>query len=367
MSAPALNTRSARKVAAILLVGAGLLGGCGGGRSQDVNTVLRDAFHPSKPIASGQVNLAFGLTATGAASVQQPFSLRVQGPFESQGTGKLPRFALSVTVNTSGRPVSVGATATGSQLFLTLQGIPFVAPDSLYQQFKQGYTQSSAAQKGGGAATFASLGLDPRSWLIHPRVVGTSTVDGVAVEHVAAGLNLQQFLNDLGHISTQGGSLGAGAGLTAAQRTALGQSVKSANADVYIGRDDHFLRNLTVQAQLAAPASAGAALGGLRTGTLDLTLSFADVNRPVTISAPANAQPLSRLTQLLGASGGTGTGGLATGATGATGATASAAPPTSTGSSAPPTPAQQAYLQCTGRAGQDVAALQRCGPLLHGK
>jgi hypothetical protein len=336
--------------------------GCGGGGSQGVSAVLRQAFHPSTPIRSGKVDLSFGLSATGLAAARQPFSLRVQGPFESQGSGQLPRFALSVTLNGSGRSATVGATATGRQLFVELQGVSFVAPDSVYQQFKQGYAQSSAAAGAKkGQTTFASLGIDPSGWLAHPRQAGSATVGGADTVHVVSGLDVSRFLNDLGRVSSTGNNLGLGAGLSAAQRAALSRSVTSARVDLYAGRSDHVLRRLTVHAALAAPADASSALGGLKAGTLDLTLAFSDVNQPQTIAAPANAQPLSKLTGLLGAlSGATGATGTGSNSTG-TGSALGTAQPQLTGQ----TPAsQQAYVNCAAKAGQNVSALQRCAPLL---
>jgi hypothetical protein len=358
----ALNTLRHRVVAPLgaiagLLVMAMTAVGCGGSGSPGVSSVLRQAFHPSTPIRSGKVDLSFGLAATGLASVSQPFSLRVQGPFESQGSGQLPRFDLSVTLNGAGRSTTVGATATGRQLFVKLQGVPFVAPDSVYQQFKQGYAQSSAAAGAKkGQTTFASLGIDPSGWLSHPRQAGGATVGGADTVHVVSGLDVPRFLNDLGRVSSTGNNLGLGAGLSAAQRAALSRSVTSARVDVYAGRSDHVLRRLTVHAALAARADASSALGGLKTGTLDLTLAFSDVNQPQAISAPANAQPLSKLTGLAGA---------LSGATGGTGSAGSATAP-SVATPAPSASGQQAYIQCATTAGQNVAALQRCASLLSG-
>lgn len=351
-----MNTLRGRTVALLAAFAAAAMtiaiAGCGGG-SGDVGSVLRDAFHPQRPIRSGRIDLSFGLSAVGLASVRQPFALRVQGPFQSTGGGQLPRFSLAVMLNGGGRSVDVGATATGSQLFVVLQGVPYLAPASVYQQVKQGYAQSSAtaaARKTPG--TFASLGIDPNRWLILPRRVGISQVGGTQSVHVTAGLDVPRFLADLARVSSTGSSLGLGGGLSAAQRAAIARSVSASRVDVYAGRADHALRRLNVHAVLTPPASARAALGGLRSGTLDFTLGFSDVNRPQAIAAPANAQPLSKLAGALGQLSGLTTTGSTTGATGSTGSTGVGG--------------QQAYLQCVQQAGQDVRAMQRCGALLSG-
>lgn len=374
MNARALNTLPRRLVAVLATLSTlAAVAGCGGGGASDVPAILRQAFHPSTPISSGRLDLSFGLTATGVASARQPFALHVQGPFQGTGSGRLPRFDLGVTLTAGGRTVDVGATATGSQLFLKVQGVPYLAPDSIYQQVKQGYAQSASATASRRTpGTFASLGIDPQAWLVHPRNVGTVTLAGVPAVHVSAGLDVPRFLSDLGRVSSAGSSFGLGAGLTPAQRSALSQSVSSARVDVYAARDDHVLRQLGVHAVVAATGAASAALGGLRSGTLDFTLAFSDVNRPQPIGAPAHAQPLSNLAAALGATGGVGTGGVASappgssggaGASGGSGATSGAG---GSAAAAGSTASQQAYLQCVQRAGQDLEALQACGSLLHG-
>jgi hypothetical protein len=282
------------------------LAGCGGG-SQSVSSIVAQAFHPSQRINSGRLDLSLGLSATGVATLTAPAALRLQGPFQSTGPGRLPRFALGVDLDSSQSKLTLGATSTGRRLFIELQGISFQAPGSAFRQLEQGYAQSTAASpQGSGQSSFASLGIDPSAWIVHPQRGRDGSVGGVEAAHVTAGLDAARFLADLNHLAGLGGALGLGGassvpgGLSGAEQAALARSVTSAHVDVYAGKGDHVLRELSVRAAVAAQPAASTALHGLRTGTLAFRLLFSDLNRAQTIVAPSNPQPLSKLSGLLG-------------------------------------------------------------------
>jgi hypothetical protein len=98
---------------------------------------------------------------------------------------------------------------------------------------------------------------------------------------------------------------GSGGTLSPTIVTELAKSIKSAHVDVYTGKGDHLLRRLEVTATLTGTPQTETILGGLKTADLKVTLEFADLNQPQTISAPPNPQSASQLLpalqQLLGA------------------------------------------------------------------
>ena len=74
---------------------------CGGGSddeassSTDVNELLKQTFTGSKDVKSGNLDLSLKIEAQGGDSqVQGPVSISLDGPFQSQDEGKLPKFKL---------------------------------------------------------------------------------------------------------------------------------------------------------------------------------------------------------------------------------------------------------------------------------
>ena len=119
-------------------------------------------------------------------------------------------------------------------------------------------------------------------------------------------------------------------------------------------------------------------LGGLSSAGLGLSLEYADLNQPQTITAPTSVQPYSQFQSKLRAF----EQGLAGSLSSATGAGSSAAggTPSAPGASTTPTPSPtpttpgasgssskiQAYSQCVQAAGGDISKMQQCAPLLNG-
>jgi hypothetical protein len=299
-----LNTpmRAAVAVLAVMLALAGLApAGCGAS-SPSAQKLLNETFESPKPIESGQIDLSFALATSGYAALGQPVSLHLTGPFQSAGSSQLPRFALSVDISTGGHTIQAGATSTASQFFLELGGTPFVAPASAMAALRAGYAQATkTANSAKSKSSFASLGIDPGTWLEKPVNRGSSEIGGEQTTHIQAGLNVARFLADAAKLSGASGSVGLagatpGSGLLSkAGIAALSSSVSSTRVDVYTGRDDHLLRRLSLSAKILTNAKARATLQGLSSATLSLQLQFTDLNKPQQIVAPRNPRPLSEL------------------------------------------------------------------------
>jgi hypothetical protein len=296
-----------RATLALLLAGA-LAGGvaaCGNAGTPSAAALVRDTFTAHKPIESGRIDLSIALTPTGAASssAAKPFALLLQGPFQSLGPARLPRFALTLSLTSAGHTLQAGATSTAGQLYIDLAGGYFTAPASTVQAIQRSYAQATRSSSAAAShSTFAALGLDPGEWLVKPRVVGASKVAGAEATHVRGELDVPRFLADAEKLSSAGGSLGLGPSgqgglslLSPSAISALSSAVRSARVDLYTGAHDHLLRRLSVSAAIATTPQTRAALGGLGSASFQLTLQFAGINKTQTILPPSETQPISKL------------------------------------------------------------------------
>jgi hypothetical protein len=356
--------RTARLLPALALIVLSCgLAACGGGGSDDSPTdLVKQTFGGDHPIKSGKLDVRLRFDSVGLASLKGPVSLKLNGPFASVGKGQLPRFDFNLEIGTGGTNLAAGAISLGDRGYLKLAGTSYAVSDQLFKQFKDGYEKSAKDSSAKSAApSFASLGIHPENWLKDPKKAGEEKVGGVDTIHVTAAIDIQKFLTDVSTLLGKAGSLGQGQGvpssLTAQQRKDIAAAVKSTKLDIWTGKDDKTLRKLTLDVDIAVPADVRKRAGGLESGKLSVSLLLADLNKPQTIAAPANAKPLSDLTQALGGtSNGTGT------------ATTPAAPApsatTTTPATTPPAGTSQEYLDCLSKAGSDIAKVQECASLL---
>jgi len=174
--------------------------------------------------------------------------------------------------------------STGSKAFVRLGGRVYALRPSQVA----GLRGSSPL---GAASGLGQLSIG--SWFRNPDVSDGGQVDGVETEHVHSDLNVVPAANGLIGLANSAGRQ-AGGPLQGRSARELVRSVKSATIDVWTGKDDHFLRRLVIDAQLAAnvPARVKAALGTLGAVHFHLELGIASPNEPVHVSAPANARPL---------------------------------------------------------------------------
>ena len=367
----------AATVASLLMIGCG-----GASGTQSPAAVLKQTFGPHPPIHSYKLDLAIGIDVKGIKSLSKPLALRLDGPYVNSAPRQLPRFNLNVAINGSGQTFAATATTTADKAFITIAGTPYVLPDQLFQQFKAGYSQASAQTPKQSSTSFSALGLSPSNWLVSPRRLADARVGDAETIHIAANVNVPRLLQDVSKLLGRASQLGisvpnAPKTITPQQQQAIAQAVKSANVDIYTGRDDKILRRLSVAVSLAVAPQSRRLVGGLQSGTIVVDYMRSELGKIQSIPVPANPHPLSELLNAAGANGTAGgalsglTGGqgaaaagsqaAAQAATGTGAATQSAGASQSAGAAAP-----KAYLDCLSSASGDIAKIQACAPLLQG-
>jgi hypothetical protein len=336
------------------------LSACGGGSSDsgDAKKTLTDAF--KNPIKSANVSLDISAKIDGVAQLSQPISIKLSGPFESQGKGKVPKLDWDINVSGSGQTFSGKLVSTGDNAFVGFQGQTYEVGTQLVKQ----YEQQLAQQTGQQGLSAKQLGIDPASWIKNATNAGEEDVAGVTTTKITGGLDIAKMLTDLNSaVDKAGPAMGgkAPAKLTPQQIDQVKQIVKDPTFEAFVGKDDGKLRRLSSTVNFTVPENQRAKANGATGGALTFSLEFADVGKPVTITAPTGAKPITELQQQLqgGGLGGIGGGSSAPGAGSGSGSGGS-------GGSGGGNSSQkfQAYAQCLTQANGDQAKIQECSKLL---
>jgi hypothetical protein len=353
-----LRTRHSRPLRAVILLSTlalvALVAGCGGGGGEDAKQTVDDAF--SHSIKSANLTLQLTAKVDGVQQLQQPVTLKLAGPFQSNGRGKLPDLNWNLSFSGAGQNVSGGLISTGDNAFVSFQGSNYEVGKAQVAQFNQQLSQQTGNKK-----SLKDFGVDPKNWLTDPSTEGDEDVNGTSTTHVKSNVDVGKMLNDLNKlIQKAGGAVGSGQQLTPQQIDEIKKVVKDPKMDVFVGKDDKTLRRLNVSVDFQIPENQRTQFRGATGGNVTFSLDFADVGKPQTVNAPPNPKPLNQLQGALG--------GLFGGSSGGGGAAA----PGASGSGSPgrsgsgPSAAQfQKYSKCIDKANpSDTAAIQKCSQLL---
>jgi hypothetical protein len=352
-----------RRLGCLLLFAACLLASCGGDDSgESVEDLLDKAF--AEDIRSADLHLDAEVQLDGI--LDQPIRIEAEGPFRSN-EDKLPSADIELRIGTDGggQTITSGVLTTGDRAFVKFQ-------DVYYEQPPERVREANAAirrNRESGDRPLSELGLDPRSWLGDAKQEGDAEVAGVDTRHVSGTLDVGSLMRNLNEfVARSGSALGGTTDQAPPPRLSdedireLTEAVDDPSFDVYVGKDDDIIRRVSGKVEFEIPKRSRAGLGGLDGGSITFSVEFRDVNGNQKIEEPANARPLSDLTDSLGG------GGLTQGLDGGGGAPPDgpAAPeetPPSAGSDDPE--AFRRYAECLDKARpEDTEELQRCADLL---
>ncbi len=353
-----------------LLLAAIALVACGGDDSKDTGgtavksdnaqDILAQTFSAdnSKKVESGKVDVSIKLNASGAGteSLQGPVDVKLSGPFQSQGKGKVPKFDMDFEFNGAGQNIKGSVTSTGDKGFVGFNGQDYAVDEATFKQFTDGYLQSQNSQT--SPTNLKSLGIQPQNWLKDPKVDGDSDVGGTDTVKITGAVDLPKMLADVNTFLGKAGSLGIpNAGtlpskLTDDQIKQVEDAVKSSTVEIETGKDDSILRRMAVKLSVEDPQGSGGK------ADIDFDISLTDIGEDQTVEAPSDTKPLNDLLGQLGGLGGLGA--LGGGSSGSSGSGSSGA------SGGVDQDAAQKYTQCIEDAGSDTAKLQDCADLLGG-
>ena len=346
-----------RSVVLALAILLALLAGCGGGGdaadgSTDVDQLLQDTFAGGKEISSGRIDASVDVKADGTVA------MKLSGPFQSTGEGKLPKLDLKASFEGEGESMSGGVTTTGDQGFVAFGGTQYAIAGPVFQQFKAGYEQSAKqASSGSQNQSLASLGMDPRRWLTNARNAGEAKVGDTDTVKITGDVDVPKLLDDVNRALERIRSLGVqGAGrlpdqLTDAERKQVTDAVQDLSVEIHTGADDRILRRMLISLRVRNAQDTS------QTADVRLDLQLLDLNEDQDIEAPENAKPFEELVQKLQSLGLGDLGGL-----GALGGKMGSPPPG--GSSAPSEANVEEYSKCIQDAQGDNAKIRKCADVL---
>jgi hypothetical protein len=354
---------------------ASALAACGGGSSDDPQTIVDEAT--LQGVESGKIDLALDLGIQGEKSGNLDVAL--SGPFQSEDEAELPELEMTAKANgkIGGEKIDFEGGLTllgGNRAFVNYEGVEYAVDSTTYN-----YVKSLAKQQGGGdqssevtACQEAAAELDVADFVENLKDEGSADVGGTTTTKVSGDLDAPGALDAVSELIEDPACAeqleGAGAPLSAAElekaQSTVRDSVKNAHVDLYVG-DDHIVRRIVAEATIEPPASASSK--GVKRVEFDFDLTLTGVNEEQAIAAPQGAKPLSSLflklhinpIELLdlmqGGNGINGLGGLLEGIVGAGGGSSSGGGSSGGG--------QQAYLNCLKEAATPVD-IQNCTGLL---
>jgi hypothetical protein len=276
--------------------------------SGSATQLLSQTFSGSHTVNSGNLSFSLTVTPSGSRTLTGPITLSFGGPFQSLGKGKLPKSNFTVSIGALGKSASLGILSTGTAGYVSLQGTSYQLPSATFQKLESSFASFESTGSGGSSSSaLTKLGIKPIHWLTNPHIVGNDSVAGTDTTHITAGLNVGALLGDINTLLAKAGSLGlssASAGqlptnISPATRNKIVSEVQNPTVDVWTGSSDKTMRRLTLKLTLPVTGSTSTLLGGLSSASIALTIQYADLNKPQTITAPTSTAPYSQFTAKL--------------------------------------------------------------------
>jgi hypothetical protein len=257
-------------------------GGDDGGESDGPRRLLAQTFETTATkVKSGRLNVDAKLEPEGILALGGPITAKITGPFTAGSRG-LPRFDLDVRGRLARENLPARAISDGRRVHVELDRDFYVLPDRFFDKLRSG----------GGAAGIIALGIDPRKWITDVEEKGDERLGGVETVRLTGGIDVPRLLADAQKII---GSLIKLEG-SAQQRKEIADAVKSADVQVWSGKEDKILRQILVRAAFEFPPNAKTPIPGLDKGKIELRASIDDVNDvSEKIRAPSRSKPFSQL------------------------------------------------------------------------
>jgi hypothetical protein len=265
-----------------MLSGAAIaLSGCGAKEA----AVVKGAFE--QDIKSANIELAMSVK-----SGQEAVNVSLAGPYQSNGKDKLPSADLALKVEGAAPKTLEGRLiSTGDNAFVEYEGETYeVGKDKIAELEKQG---AAGGTNQLSAADIRQLMDTMQDWFPESDTQENADLDGEPVTRVTGKLDLSKALTDLKALAAKPGMSGAEPlkQLSGGDIKRIERMVSDPKFTIDVGKGDGKLRRIQASIKVDDKSDSG---------TLDFSLRFKDVDKPVTIDAPSSGKPIEALGQKLG-------------------------------------------------------------------
>jgi hypothetical protein len=283
-------TRTVTRAALILLatLAAVVAVACSGADSPSTETSASQQLASVKPLSSAQVSVAARIFFDGAPpSVGDKLELTFNGPLRNNGSDKLPSLDWKVAFSGLTTKFTSRIVSTGDNFFINLGGQDFEAGREAVGQLVE---QARSSKRKG------VLGFDPLAAVDGVKRAGTVTVAGTRTTRYTGTIDLDGVMDQYERLSrtlpTQGAAAAVPQGrLTPAQRAQVKRTFGHPRFEAAVA-DDDTIRRLVVTTRFTTPAANREAAGGITGGRMEYRVEYSDVGKAVTITPPADTQPI---------------------------------------------------------------------------
>ena len=251
--------------------------GCGAEEA----SVVKSAF--SKKIDSANVAINLSMTTDQG----QGTTISLAGPYKSNGEGKLPSADLKLNLTGVGsQPLRAELFSTGDNAFVVYGG----------QTYEVGQKNVAKLQLGGGgpsATDMSKLMSRMQDWFPQTDTQQDVTAGGEPVTRLSGKLDLSAALKDLKQMAKEPGVSGFEGlkQLSNGDLKQLDKAVSDPRFAIDVAKSDGKLRRILASMNVNSEG---------QKGTVKFSVTFSDVDKPVTINAPSSGKPIDQLFKKLG-------------------------------------------------------------------
>jgi hypothetical protein len=264
------------------------LSGCGAKEA----AVVKGAFE--QPIKSANIELTMSVR-----SGQEAVNVSLAGPYQSNGKDEIPSADLALKLEgVAPKTIEGRLISTGKNAFVEYEGETYeVGEDTIAELKKEGANGSPTQLT---PADITKLMGTMQDWFPESDAQENVDLDGEPVTRVTGKLDLSKALTDLKELAAKPGLSGVEElkQLSGGDIKRIERMVSDPKFTIDVGKNDGKLRR--VQASIKVDDKSDS-------GTIDFSLRFKDVDKPVTIDAPSSGKPIDELGQKLGEEFGGGT------------------------------------------------------------
>jgi hypothetical protein len=290
-----------RLIALLAALALALVPSACGSNEGDAGSARELLKHATEHMAKS-ANLKFELEASleGVDELKGPVKLGLEGPYRSNGQGKLPDFDWKLHGEAAGKSLDARLVAVGGNAFVEYGGTTYEVGQQLMGKLSQqlGRNQTDPQE-------LRRLGFDASEWLKDPEE-SDAEAGGVPTKRVSGELDVRKALEDLDKLFRSpavSGQLPPGGAAPRIPQDAIDKiedAVKDSHIEADVGRDDGLLRRESFELRFEVPSDQRDRLKGLEGGELKTTIELGDVNGDQQVTPPSGARPIEELLRRIG-------------------------------------------------------------------